>query len=460
MDRRILAMNSEQARRWLRFVSHLGILFAIALSSCSFEARPFQTDAQALGTCAKGGCAGASSNAAGHPAIEPMRAGAAASPPPATPQVPAIMQCLSAPTAIASSCDAVCCGGADGCCPNGCSPNDDPDCSKQCGDGTVQASETCEPDSRITPCPKSCDDGDRCTVDTLLGSRDHCNVRCINTPITEPTDADACCPPGATSSNDTDCPPGPTCGNGVVEVDEECDGASSNCGLNCRLRFQTSLLHRYSFEGTGGTVSDSIGGADGKLVRAALNGRDLALSGSRGRAVLPDGIISELTSATIEAWLTWRGGDPGQHLFEFSNTGGDPERNEGRSFWNVSPMNGNQQLHVEMNFTPDFDPPNTYYLLGDALKPNVQQHVAVAFDGVAHEARLYIDGRQVDSLRELMGTLAQIGDEHVWIGLSQFEEDPGMQGEIHEFRIYGSALNDEQIAKSHARGPDPDAQMP
>jgi hypothetical protein len=62
-------------------------------------------------------------------------------------------------------------------------------------------------------------------VDTLLGDRSLCDVRCMHSP--RPPDLqrqDGCCGAGANANTDLDC--SPACGNGVVENGESCDG---NC---------------------------------------------------------------------------------------------------------------------------------------------------------------------------------------------------------------------------------------
>jgi hypothetical protein len=112
----------------------------------------------------------------------------------------------------------------DGCCPAGAAHADDADCPIVCGNGLVEAGETCDigaPPSATGACPTSCDDGDPCTRDVRLG--DGCNARCMNIPITTFAPGDGCCPAGGTRNADSDCPA--ACGNGAVEAGETCDRA-------------------------------------------------------------------------------------------------------------------------------------------------------------------------------------------------------------------------------------------
>ena len=111
----------------------------------------------------------------------------------------------------------------DGCCPAGANANNDNDCKATCGNGLIEAGETC--DGR---CPTSCDDADPCSTDTREGSPGTCNVACKHTRITTPSSGDGCCPVGANANNDKDC--SPRCGNGVTEAGETCDGS---CRSTC-----------------------------------------------------------------------------------------------------------------------------------------------------------------------------------------------------------------------------------
>lgn len=129
----------------------------------------------------------------------------------------------------ADECSAACkfdrvtvCASGDGCCPDGCTSADDTDCSPTCGNGIVEALETCDGD-----CP-SCDDGDACTVDTRTGSADQCSLACMHEPARASRTNDGCCPMGATAATDVDCEP--RCGDGVVSAAETCDG---QCPTSC-----------------------------------------------------------------------------------------------------------------------------------------------------------------------------------------------------------------------------------
>lgn len=132
----------------------------------------------------------------------------------------------------------VCRRAGDGCCADGCTAANDPDCSSTCGDGIVQAAngEVC--DTAIAPgqpgaCPRTCSDGVACTRDVLVATGT-CQAACLFLPITAFRAGDGCCPPGGDASLDPDC--APVCGDGVAEAPgETCDYAAATgaCPATC-----------------------------------------------------------------------------------------------------------------------------------------------------------------------------------------------------------------------------------
>jgi hypothetical protein len=120
--------------------------------------------------------------------------------------------CTSDTPAGVGTCSAVCtydiveaCEAGDGCCPAGCTPESDPDCSTTCGDGVLDAIEQCDvgiPLGMPGSCVLNCDDGLACTTDVLLNPGT-CGAECANTGIAACYDGDGCCPVGC--DMDTDC---------------------------------------------------------------------------------------------------------------------------------------------------------------------------------------------------------------------------------------------------------------
>jgi hypothetical protein len=148
-----------------------------------------------------------------------------------------------------------CSPAGDGCCPDGCTTQNDPDCSPTCGNGLVEPGETCDtaiPQAMAGSCPQTCDDSNNCTSDVLL-SKDTCNARCQFTPKTTYGEVDGCCPLGGNHNVDSDCPF--RCGNGVVEGPKEtCDTgipapAIGSCPVSCPA---PSACQQYLLSGDAG----------------------------------------------------------------------------------------------------------------------------------------------------------------------------------------------------------------
>jgi hypothetical protein len=144
-------------------------------------------------------------------------------------------------TGDAEACTARCsvetvtaCVDGDGCCPPGCDAAGDDDCRPVCGDGRVEAPETC--DRGITAgnrgwCRAECDDGNACTVDVVLGRSLDCTRTCKNVPIDGCRSGDGCCPAGCTAAQDQECGP-PVCNDKYIQRGETCDPVTT-CPRSC-----------------------------------------------------------------------------------------------------------------------------------------------------------------------------------------------------------------------------------
>ena len=91
-----------------------------------------------------------------------------------------------------------------------------------CGNGVVEEGETCDGD-----CPESCGAPEPCTVVTLTGAVESCDLACVSAPVALCVSGDGCCPEGC-QGEDIDCPA--LCGNGVIDEGELCDG---DCPEGC-----------------------------------------------------------------------------------------------------------------------------------------------------------------------------------------------------------------------------------
>lgn len=134
----------------------------------------------------------------------------------------------------------------DACCPPGATPGTDPDCAG-CGDGVVQANETCDiavtSGPHVCPTQSTCNDNNACTVDQLVGAGT-CTAACSHAPNLSLANGDGCCadPENTTPTQDSDCPKlllGRIC-------DSNTDCASNQCeafGVSGGQKICTSGCH-------------------------------------------------------------------------------------------------------------------------------------------------------------------------------------------------------------------------
>jgi hypothetical protein len=255
---------------------------------------------------------------------------------------------------------------------------------------------------------------------------------------------------------DDDCPadalktePG-VCGCGRPDSDQ---GAVASCaGLLSALR------HRYRFEGSGNTVVDSQGDQDGTVMNTSLAGTgklDLAGGTSDQYVELPNGLVSALTDATFEVWLSWSGGAGWQRIFDFGdNNAAEGSQGTGTSYLFLTPMIAGGSSNLRVAYSQTGSTNETRINASSALASSGVHHVAVVIDDAGNQMRLYIDGAPAGS-QDLTGSLSAIADVNNWLGRSQYSNDPELGGSLHELRIYGDALSDAQVALSFAEGPDP-----
>ncbi|MDX2154001.1 MAG: M12 family metallopeptidase [Bryobacteraceae bacterium] len=229
---------------------------------------------------------------------------------------------------------------------------------------------------------------------------------------------------------------------GLMDLVLSVDGRKSNPVQI--LLAPPGLRHRYRFNGD---ASDSIAGTRLALsAGAAVAGGALLLDGATGHATLPEGMLSDVASCTIEAWVTWEHDSIWSRIFDF---GSGPATN-----LFLTPSNG-------VNRAPRFaitvsGAGGEQQINGSAPFPRgVSVHVAVTIDVGARTGTLYVGGRPVAVNREMTLAPRALGrTAQNWLGRSQYTADPSFQGRIDEFRIYDRALTAEEILASQASGPD------
>jgi hypothetical protein len=122
----------------------------------------------------------------------------------------------------------------DGCCPAGADANSDTDCGSQCGNGSIETGEACDP---VATCPttETCVSANVCLKAVVVGDPNACNATCQMQPIIECASGDGCCPASCSRSNDNDC--SASCGDGVVDFNAgelcEAQNAERPCPTSC-----------------------------------------------------------------------------------------------------------------------------------------------------------------------------------------------------------------------------------
>lgn len=242
-------------------------------------------------------------------------------------------------------------------------------------------------------------------------------------------------------SDDDKTEPG-ACGCGVAETN-----AAACTALRAALR------HRYRFEGTGTVATDDGADADGTVVNATLDGSSsLALAGgtSNEYVELPSGIVSALTDATFEAWVTWQGGGGWQRIFDFGNASGS----SGDTYVFVTPQRGGGTASLRATLSLSGSANEVLVDGSAALSSGTIRHVVLVVDDLV-DMRLYVDGVLQGSVANTTRSLSSLDDTQNWLGRSHFSVDPEFSGSFHEFRIYNAALSATQVAASFTLGADP-----
>ena len=198
-----------------------------------------------------------------------------------------------------------------------------------------------------------------------------------------------------------------------------------------------TLLRDSSTRGNDGTLVTGTGGGLGYSFAAGKvgNALDLVLA-SKGHVTLPVGILAEACEVTIAAYV-----------YINSNV------NAWTRIWDFG-----QDTNVYMFLTPITNTDNLARF-GISVSGNTHEEVIVAQSEVpalrwthvavalgASGGTLYFDGLPVGSNTSLTLRPADLGRTvNNYIGRSQFSDDPYLDGDIDEFRIYDRELSEEEI---------------
>ncbi|KAL2105055.1 hypothetical protein VUR80DRAFT_9080 [Thermomyces stellatus] len=191
------------------------------------------------------------------------------------------------------------------------------------------------------------------------------------------------------------------------------------------------------------TVLDASGnGNDGTLVGSPeLTANGLRLDGVDDHVQLPDDLLRDLTALTISTQVLIRSEQAGNYfIFGLGvTTSGD---GNGYVFATGNPLRaaispGNWEGEAESRTDDD-------------LPRDVWRTVTYTLDSASGEAALYLDGEKVAGLTNdnpvvAPGTIGGGMTPNNYIGRSQYEADSYLAGSVRDFRIYDTALTEEEV---------------
>ncbi|HEY3861253.1 MAG TPA: LamG-like jellyroll fold domain-containing protein [Verrucomicrobiae bacterium] len=227
-----------------------------------------------------------------------------------------------------------------------------------------------------------------------------------------------------------------------------------------RMGQAQTLEHRYSFTSD---ASDSIAGANGTLAgNASISNNALNLPGGgtsanpSGYVTLPNGIVSNDASITVEAWVTDHAGSVWAEAWCFGDSaaGAGQKPTGGTSYISLIPHSGEGDFRAAFNLTPG----NNEIDVVDAAGPlplNVEEYTVVTYSAANTTGTLYLNGVQVATASIPTNRApANYGNTfNNWIGRDEFGGDPMFAGVIDELRIWNAAVSPLYITLGAIAGP-------
>ncbi|CAN5398179.1 hypothetical protein BH10PLA1_BH10PLA1_01260 [soil metagenome] len=208
------------------------------------------------------------------------------------------------------------------------------------------------------------------------------------------------------------------------------DGKESRPCKPVNISTTPQLLMQLAFSSTKNATLHN-----GAATASSEHGNQVTLDGVDDYLSLPAGVVSQLSDFTIATWVQPEKARAWSRVFDFGSGTGrymffSPFGEEGKPRFAVSTVYGYNEQVVD----------------GDAAFPTGGwTHVAITLRG--RTATLYIDGRAVGSNDHIDFPPYRLGETtQNWIGRSQYDRDPYLQGKLADFRIYHGALNAQDLA--------------
>ncbi len=238
----------------------------------------------------------------------------------------------------------------------------------------------------------------------------------------------------ATTYVDESAKPGRTYYYRVLAADRSLNRSAPAPAASATPTGAPTLVALYAFEGDARDASENANHAELSDTAAYGAGRvgsaALILDGTGKHANLPPGVARH-DRLTVAAWVFWNGGASWQRVFDFGN-GTDqylfltPAASGAGLRFAIKNGGAEQQLNAP------------------ALSIGRWVHVAVTLAGA--EARLYVDGAQVAASSAFTIKPSDFNPVLNYVGDSQFDGDPGLNGLVDEFRVYNYALASGEIS--------------
>ncbi|GGA98297.1 cellulose binding domain-containing protein [Puia dinghuensis] len=208
----------------------------------------------------------------------------------------------------------------------------------------------------------------------------------------------------------------------------------------------TPVAGPYSYwpfdESSDTTATDVWGGRNGVMAAGAtfvpgLIHNAAHLDGSSGAYVtLPAGVVSSLNDFTVATWVKLDAAVNWARLFDFGTSTNvymflTPKNgNDGTLRYAITTAGGNHEQRINSTVV---------------LATGTWYHVAVTLSGSI--GTLYVNGVAVGHDSTMTLSPSKLGSTtQNFIGRSQFSADPRLTGTADDFRLYGRALSDSEIA--------------
>ncbi|QNU68190.1 M6 family metalloprotease domain-containing protein [Ruminiclostridium herbifermentans] len=200
------------------------------------------------------------------------------------------------------------------------------------------------------------------------------------------------------------------------------------------------LIAHYNFDETSGTtVNDSSGlNYTAKLNGGAVwaegqNGNAVSLDGKNGYVSIPTGILSNVNEVTISTWVKLNSLTQWSRIWDFGI--------DTNSYMFLTPQSDQNKLKFAISIN-SYN--NEEQINAPEIETGVWKHITVTLSG--NTGILYVDGVEVARNDKMTLNPTSIGSTtQNYIGKSQFDHDPYLNGIVDDFKIFNKALNADEV---------------